>query len=239
MRPSFEKGLSDAGVVRANDLPFDELRDTYRAVDGLQTGFGRTDLAGKSPTELKALFDQLSVLKRGIPIFMFQEGDDETAATAFREIAKLSSGICARFDSGSGKQLADLLRAVGRFATTGGDAHLALSQARQPSVRAFCCFVECGDIALCRWAGHIRFTWPAGSKAGDIASRRTATQRVFGAVGDARRLFHLAMFVLLGYRQTRRRRETKIASQEGRFRPNETKPPRDHPFETACLYVIQ
>jgi hypothetical protein len=63
MRPAFEKGLSDAGVVRADDLPYDQLRDAYQAVDGLQTGFGRTDLAGKSPAEIKSLFDQLSVLK--------------------------------------------------------------------------------------------------------------------------------------------------------------------------------
>jgi hypothetical protein len=62
---------------------------------------------------------------------MFQEGSDETAESAFREIAKLSNGICARFDVGSAKQLGDLLRTVGKFATTGGNAHLALSQAQQ------------------------------------------------------------------------------------------------------------
>jgi hypothetical protein len=69
--------------------------------------------------------------RRHIPAFMFQEGDDEKVAAAFREIARLSGGICARFDAGSAKQLADLLRAVGKFAATkGGDNLAALSQAR-------------------------------------------------------------------------------------------------------------
>jgi len=62
MRPAFEKGLSDAGVNEPN-MPFDELRDLYQTVDGLRTGFGRTDLAGKSPADLKAMFEQLSLLK--------------------------------------------------------------------------------------------------------------------------------------------------------------------------------
>jgi hypothetical protein len=82
--------------------------------------------------EIDSIGEQAAALgKRGIPVFMFQEGNDETAATAFREIAKLSNGICARFDLGSAKQLGDLLRTVGKFAATGGAAHLALSQARQ------------------------------------------------------------------------------------------------------------
>jgi hypothetical protein len=82
--------------------------------------------------EIDSLGEQAAALgKRGIPIFMFQEADDETAAAAFREIAKLSNGICAQFDHGSAKQLADLMRTVGKFAAQSGDAHLALSEARE------------------------------------------------------------------------------------------------------------
>src|SRR5258706_3295909 len=58
------------------------------------------------------------------------KGDDPNATKVFREIARLSNGICARFDVGSAAQLANLLRTVGRFAT-GGDGRLALSHARE------------------------------------------------------------------------------------------------------------
>ena len=71
-----------------------------------------------------------SLGRKSVPVFMFQEGDDASATKAFREIARLSNGICARFDVGSAAQLANLLRTVGRFAT-GGDGRLALSHARE------------------------------------------------------------------------------------------------------------
>ena len=53
------------------------------------------------------------------PAFMFQEGDDEEVEEIFRTIAKLSRGAYCRFDSGSAKQLAALLRAVAAFAAGG------------------------------------------------------------------------------------------------------------------------
>ncbi len=80
--------------------------------------------------EIDSTGEQAAALgKKGIPIFMFQEGTDETAESAFREIAKLSNGTCARFDVGSAKQLEDLLRTVGKFATS--NDYLALSHARE------------------------------------------------------------------------------------------------------------
>ncbi len=71
-----------------------------------------------------------SLGRKSVPVFMFQEGDEPNATKVFREIARLSNGICARFDIGSAAQLANLLRTVGRFAT-GGDGRLALSRARE------------------------------------------------------------------------------------------------------------
>jgi hypothetical protein len=50
------------------------------------------------------------------PVFMFQEGDDGEAEEMFRMVAKLSRGAYSRFDPGSAKQLAALLRAVAAFA---------------------------------------------------------------------------------------------------------------------------
>jgi len=55
----------------------------------------------------------------GVPAFMFHEGDDPEAAGVFREIARLTKGVYARFDSGSAKQLRDLLAAAAIYATGG------------------------------------------------------------------------------------------------------------------------
>jgi integrase len=41
---------------------------------------------------------------------MFQEGEDETAEAAFREIARITHGAYARFDAGAADQLRDLLK---------------------------------------------------------------------------------------------------------------------------------
>ncbi|HEX4534623.1 MAG TPA: hypothetical protein VH000_10360 [Rhizomicrobium sp.] len=63
---------------------------------------------------------QLALL--GVPAFMFHEGHDERAAQMFREIARLTKGVYARFDSGAAKQLRDLLRAAAVYATGGRTA---------------------------------------------------------------------------------------------------------------------
>ena len=75
----------------------------------------------------------------GVPAFMFQEGDDGRAETAFREIARLTKGAFCRFDTGSARQLRELLRAVAAYAAggrkalenfsrTGGKGRLLLEQ---------------------------------------------------------------------------------------------------------------
>jgi hypothetical protein len=64
----------------------------------------------------------------GVPVFMFQEGADEAAARAFREIARLTKGAFCRFDRGSAQQLRDLLTAVATFAAGGRKALLALGK---------------------------------------------------------------------------------------------------------------
>ena len=63
----------------------------------------------------------------GVPVFLFQEGDDGRAARAFKEIARLSRGAYCRFDSGSAGQLRELLTAVAVYAT-GGRKALAKSK---------------------------------------------------------------------------------------------------------------
>jgi hypothetical protein len=54
-----------------------------------------------------------------VPVFMFQEGDDDEVEETFREIARLTHGAYSRFDLGAAKQLAELLRAVAAFAAGG------------------------------------------------------------------------------------------------------------------------
>jgi hypothetical protein len=67
----------------------------------------------------------------GVPVFMFQEGNDAVAENAYREIARLSRGAYCRFDTGAAHELAELLRAVAAYAA-GGRKALAELSARQP-----------------------------------------------------------------------------------------------------------
>ena len=76
----------------------------------------------------------------GTPIFMFQEGRDTIAETAFREVSRLTGGAYCRFDAGSAQQLRELLSAVAVYAaggrkaladrssSRGGEAQLLLEQ---------------------------------------------------------------------------------------------------------------
>lgn len=70
--------------------------------------------------KLGALAGKLGIL--GVPVFMFQEGNDTMATFAFQQIAKLSGGACCRFDSTSAHVLRDLLSAVAVFAAGGRTA---------------------------------------------------------------------------------------------------------------------
>lgn len=60
---------------------------------------------------------QLGLL--GVPAFVFQEGCEPDAVWGFREIARLTRGAYYAFDSGSARQLRELLRAVAVYATGG------------------------------------------------------------------------------------------------------------------------
>jgi hypothetical protein len=54
-----------------------------------------------------------------VPVFMFQEGNDERVAGIYTEIAKVTGGAHCKFDAGAAQHLADLLRAVAVFAARG------------------------------------------------------------------------------------------------------------------------
>jgi len=54
--------------------------------------------------------------KLGLPVFLFQEGDDPDATRTFREIARVTKGAHCRFDPGAARELGQLLRAVAAYA---------------------------------------------------------------------------------------------------------------------------
>jgi hypothetical protein len=63
----------------------------------------------------------------GLPLFMFQEGNDPTVRQCFQQMASLSKGAYATFDDQSATHLAELLAAVATFASGGQDALSRLS----------------------------------------------------------------------------------------------------------------
>lgn len=66
----------------------------------------------------------------GVPVFLFQEGNDQAASRTFREIASLTRGAWCRFDHGSAEQLRALLKAVAVYAAGGRSALQRLATAR-------------------------------------------------------------------------------------------------------------
>ena len=55
----------------------------------------------------------------GVPAFMFHEGGEARAKSAFQQIARLTKGAYCPFDAGSAQQLRDLLSAVAVYAAGG------------------------------------------------------------------------------------------------------------------------
>ncbi len=84
------------------------------------------DAMEENADDLCALAGELGLL--GIKAFMFQEGHDLAAATAFREIARLTGGSYARFNAGSAAQLLDLLKAAAFYAAGGRAALQRLAE---------------------------------------------------------------------------------------------------------------
>jgi hypothetical protein len=83
--------------------------------------------------DLCAAAGELGIL--GVPVFMFQEGNDPVAENGYREIARLSRGAYCRFDTGAAHQLGELLRAVAAYASGGIKALTALSKSEDRGAR--------------------------------------------------------------------------------------------------------
>jgi hypothetical protein len=71
----------------------------------------------------------------GVPAFMFQEGQEPLARSAFKQIAQLTRGAYCPFDATSAGQLRDLLSAVAVYAAGGQAALQDFSRNRSEVVR--------------------------------------------------------------------------------------------------------
>jgi hypothetical protein len=78
------------------------------------------DMLEEKPDEL--IGSAAALGRMGVPMFMFQEGNDPNAERTFREIARVTKGAYCPFDPGSARQLGELLRAVAVFAAGGTKA---------------------------------------------------------------------------------------------------------------------
>ena len=58
---------------------------------------------------------------KGVPVFVFQEGNDAMAAHVFKAIARLTGGAYGQFDSGAKQKLADYLKGIAAYAASGRD----------------------------------------------------------------------------------------------------------------------
>ena len=74
-----------------------------------------SDACEEAPADLYAAAHELA----GMPVFMFQEGDDPHIAEIYAELARITGGAHCKFDSAAARRLADLLKAVAAFATGG------------------------------------------------------------------------------------------------------------------------
>ncbi len=72
----------------------------------------------------------------GVPIFLFHEGRDPTAAAAFKQMAKLSRGAYLAFDLASAARHKELLAAVAVYAAGGYRALTAYGEDKGNEVRA-------------------------------------------------------------------------------------------------------
>lgn len=78
------------------------------------------DCCEEDVDKLCAIAGELGLLN--VPVFIFHEGGEPTAARTFQQIVKLTNGAYCAFDSSSAKQLRDLLSAVAVYAAGGRKA---------------------------------------------------------------------------------------------------------------------
>jgi len=106
------------------------LAETKAAKVGALVFIG--DAMEENPDELAALAGELAL--HGVKAFMFQEGHDPRARSAFGDIARLTGGAYSAFDAGASARLEALLRAAAAYAA-GGHAALLRAAEADPAAR--------------------------------------------------------------------------------------------------------
>jgi len=100
------------------------IRDEARAVP-IRAFVFVGDAMEEDVDTLAALAGELGL--RGIRGFLFQEGHEPAASTAFATIARLTGGVHARFDVSAPGSLLDLLRGAAAYASGGREAMVRLA----------------------------------------------------------------------------------------------------------------
>lgn len=91
--------------------------------------------------ELASLSGELGL--RGIRGFLFQEGNDPAASTAFATMARLTGGAHARFDAAAPDSLLNLLRGAAAYASGGREALVRLAGS-SPAVKGLLAAMDGG-----------------------------------------------------------------------------------------------
>ncbi|MBC8445494.1 MAG: VWA domain-containing protein [Rhodospirillaceae bacterium] len=107
-----------AGETQIGKLLDHTIRETKKNKINALVFIG--DCVEEDVDKLGNLAGELGIL--GVPVFMFQEGNDPIATYAFKQIAKLTGGACCRFDASSAHVLKELLNAVAVFVAGGRPA---------------------------------------------------------------------------------------------------------------------
>jgi len=90
------------------------------------------DCMEENPERLIQKAGELRLL--GVPLFIFQEGNEPAAKSCFQRMADVSGGAYASFDHSSADHLRDLLKAVAIYAGGGLSALQKFSQLAHPDV---------------------------------------------------------------------------------------------------------